>query len=258
MGKYLIAGNWKMNKSVPETELLCNEILKLIPIATHTDVVLCPLFTSLSTAASILSKVIQLGAQNLYPEKSGAFTGEISPEMISTTGATHVILGHSERRAIFQESNQFINAKIIAALGHGLISIVCVGETEGERENNTTNNVISTQVKEGLRDISNPNIILAYEPVWAIGTGKTATPQMAQEVHALIRKLLVEKFGPEGKTIKILYGSSMKPENASELLKYNDIDGGLIGIVELTMAIQRVFDSPRDQVMFDVSHQCYP
>lgn len=221
-----------MNKSVTETDLLCNEILKSMPTVIHTEVVICPPFTSLGTAASILAKKtekIHLGAQNLYPQDSGAFTGEISPSMIHDIGASHVILGHSERRELFNESNQFINAKIVAALNHGLIPIICIGETEKEREKNETIELVSSQVKECLQGIENPQVVLAYEPVWAIGTGKTATPKMAQEVHGLIRKLLIEKFGDNGRTIKILYGGSMKPENAKELLLEDDINGGLIG-----------------------------
>ncbi|MDR2735682.1 MAG: triose-phosphate isomerase [Puniceicoccales bacterium] len=229
MGKYIIAGNWKMNKSKAESESLCNSISKSIPDLANTEVIVCPPFTSLDIAASILQKKIHLGAQNLYPQPSGAFTGEISPSMIYDMGARYVILGHSERRAIFNESNQFINAKIIAALEHNLTPIICVGETEKERETNITTEIISSQIEEGLQGIHDPNIILAYEPVWAIGTGKTATPKIAQEVHSLIRKLLIEKFGPSGKIIKILYGGSMKPENARDLLLEDDIDGGLIG-----------------------------
>jgi triosephosphate isomerase len=229
MKNYLIVGNWKMNNSMADTKLLCDEILKLMPNVINTDVVICPPFTSLAVAASILSKKIGLGAQNLYPQNSGAFTGEIAPSMIRDIGASYVILGHSERRSLFNESNQFINAKAVAALAQDLIPIICVGETEKERENNETIDVISSQLKECLQGIDNHNIVIAYEPIWAIGTGKTATPKIAQEIHSLLRKLLVEKFGDNGRMIRILYGGSMKPENAKELLLQDDIDGGLIG-----------------------------
>ena len=176
---------------------------------------------------------IKLGAQNLHPEKSGAYTGEISAEMLRTLYATHVILGHSERRSLFGEDDAFINRKVNAALAASLKPILCVGELLSEREAGTTNAVVKRQVELGLAGVpagKAEQVIIAYEPVWAIGTGKTATPAMAQEVHAFIRSLLVSQFGAEtAGRVRILYGGSMKPDNADALLAEHDIDGGLIG-----------------------------
>jgi triosephosphate isomerase len=231
--KILIAGNWKMNKTSAEAKTLCAEIVAGCGKETKVDVAVCPPFTALESAASALkgSNVI-LGAQNVYVKADGAYTGEISTGMLVEVGCKAVILGHSERRQYFKETDEFINEKSLVALKAGLMPIICVGETLAEREAGKMLEVVTRQTVGALKGMSEADaakIVIAYEPVWAIGTGKTATPAMAQEVHAAIRKLLVEQFGKAGNGVRILYGGSMKPENASELLDQQDIDGGLIG-----------------------------
>ena len=232
--KYLIAGNWKMNKNATEGTELAEDIVSELGTETSVSVVLCPPFTTLESVGRALGDSnIQLGGQNMNPEQSGAFTGEVSAEMLRSLFATHVILGHSERRALFHEDDTFINRKVHSALDSNLRPILCVGESLEEREADQTISVVNRQVREGLKGVGKAqaeNIIIAYEPVWAIGTGKTATPEMAQEVHAAIRKILIDLFGAEkADRIRILYGGSMKPDNAPELLAQKDIDGGLIG-----------------------------
>jgi triosephosphate isomerase (TIM) len=234
MRKYLIAGNWKMNKNATESVALVDELLKTVANETAVSVVVCPPFTSLdSVSKAVAGTTLRVGAQNMYHEASGAFTGEISPEMLRHLRVDWVILGHSERRAIFGESDALINRKVKAALANSLKPILCVGETIEEREAGKTLKVVETQLTEGLKDIDEAKaeeVVIAYEPVWAIGTGRTATPEMAQEVHAYIRKLLNALFGEvKGEKIRILYGGSMKPDNADQLLSQKDIDGGLIG-----------------------------
>ncbi|MDP0501429.1 MAG: triose-phosphate isomerase [Verrucomicrobiota bacterium JB022] len=234
MRKYLIAGNWKMNKTASEAEDLVKEIHLAVGQQTEVGVCICPPFTSLETAARLLEgSNIQLGAQNMYPKAEGAYTGEVSPVMLRSLFCNFVILGHSERREYFGETDAFINEKVIAAFESSLKPILCVGETLAEREAEKTLEVVRTQLEGGLKGVSNEqaeNLVVAYEPVWAIGTGKTATPEMAQEVHAAIRSWLGERFGETvGNKIRILYGGSMKPGNAPELLAQPDIDGGLIG-----------------------------
>lgn len=234
MRKYFIAGNWKMNKTSSEATKLAKEVVDIIGKVNNVDIAICPTFTSLDAVEKVIkSSNIKLGAQNMYFESSGAFTGEISAEMLTDLGCSYVILGHSERREYFKESDEFINKKVKKSLASNLKPILCVGETLAEREAGKTIDVVSTQTKGGLEGISSEDaskVVIAYEPVWAIGTGKTATPQMAQEVHAEIRKILSSLFGVEkAESMQILYGGSMKPENADELLKEKDIDGGLIG-----------------------------
>ncbi len=232
--RYLIAGNWKMNKNAAEGVDLTKAIVEELGNETSVSVLVCPPFTGIESVAKTVSEsTVQVGAQNMNPETSGAFTGEVSAEMLRSLFVTHVILGHSERRALFAEDDAFVNKKVLAALESSLKPILCVGETLEEREADRTLAIIEAQVREGLKGVSNDhaeNVIIAYEPVWAIGTGKTATPEMAQEVHAAIRKILVDLFGQEkADRIRILYGGSMKPANAPELLAQSDIDGGLIG-----------------------------
>jgi len=232
--KYLIAGNWKMNKTAAEGVDLIREISAGVGQKMEVGVVVCPPFTALESAAKVVeNSSIQLGAQNMHPKGEGAYTGEISPIMLRSLFCTYVILGHSERREYFAETDAFINEKVLAALDSNLKPILCVGETLEQRESGDTMNVIRTQLEGGLAGVDNEaaeSVVIAYEPVWAIGTGKTATPEMAQEVHSAIRVYLAERFnaGVAGK-IRILYGGSMKPNNASELLDQADIDGGLIG-----------------------------
>jgi len=232
--KYLIAGNWKMNTTASETDDLISEINSLVGQQTQVQVCICPPFTSLQKGSSLVEQTeVLLGAQNMSAEPSGAFTGEISAEMLRDLYVNFVILGHSERRQYFGETNKSINLKVLAAVQNNLKPIYCIGETLEERESGKTLEVVKTQVKEGLANFplsEVDNLVLAYEPVWAIGTGKTATDEMAQEVHAYVRGLLVDLFGDAaGSGVRILYGGSMKPENASGLLSQPDVDGGLIG-----------------------------
>jgi len=231
----LIAGNWKMFKTLHETEELINGIKAQLPsLPPNVQAAVCPPYTSLMLAKQLLAGLpIKLGAQNMYAEDEGAFTGEISPKMLLAIGCDYVILGHSERRQFFGEKDEAINKKSKKALSSGLIPIVCVGETLQEREGGITEQVVTRQVRgcfEGFSTEMMTKTVIAYEPVWAIGTGKTATPQQAQEVHAIIRKLLAAMFSPEvANSIVIQYGGSVKPENAKELLSQVDIDGALVG-----------------------------
>jgi triosephosphate isomerase (TIM) len=232
--KKLIAGNWKMNKTSAEAAELAREIVVAVAQRPDVDVVVCPPFTALESVARVVEgSAVKLGAQNMHHEANGAFTGEISAPMLRAFFATHVILGHSERRTLFGETDWFINKKVLTALKNQLRPILCVGETLAEREAGSTLKVVQTQLEACLEGVGKElatNVIIAYEPVWAIGTGKNATANQAQEVHAFIRGLLTKIFGaqPAGR-IRILYGGSMKPANAPELLAQNDIDGGLIG-----------------------------
>ena len=232
--KYLIAGNWKMNTTASESEDLIAEINSLVGQQTQVQVCICPPFTSLQKSSGLVEQTeVLLGAQNMSAEPSGAFTGEISAEMLRDLYVNFVILGHSERRQYFGETNESINLKVLAAVQNNLKPIYCIGETLEERESDKTLEVVKTQVQDGLANFplsEVENLVLAYEPVWAIGTGKTATDEMAQEVHAYVRGLLVDLFGDAaGSSVRILYGGSMKPENASGLLSQPDVDGGLIG-----------------------------
>ncbi len=232
--KYFIAGNWKMNKTAAEAVALIEGIKAGAGSQTKVDVAVCPTFTALDAASKALAgSTICLGAQNMYTKANGAYTGEIAADMLKEFNCAYVILGHSERREYFKECNCFINEKVKAVLSNGMKPILCVGEKLEEREAGKTIEVVSEQTIKGLAEISKEdakNVVIAYEPVWAIGTGKTATPEMAQEVHAEIRKILTDLFGADvAEEMQILYGGSMKPENAPELLAQKDIDGGLIG-----------------------------
>jgi triosephosphate isomerase len=232
--KKVIAGNWKMNKTATEAVSLSKDIIEEVGRETSVDIVLCPPFTALSAVAHVLEgQAVKLGAQNMHPEKNGAYTGEVSAEMLRTLYVTHVILGHSERRTYFAETDAFINKKVLTALANELKPILCVGETLAEREAGSTLAVVQRHVEGGLAGVKPEQItsvIIAYEPVWAIGTGKVATTEQAQEVHAYIRDLLTKLYGATlAQKVRILYGGSMKPANAPELLAQKDIDGGLIG-----------------------------
>ena len=234
MRKTIIAGNWKMNKNHKEAVELARDIVDSVADVTDIDVVLCPPFTSLSAVHDVISDTpVSLGAQNMYWEKEGAFTGEISANMLLTLGCKYVILGHSERRLYFHETDDIVARKVRSAIKSGLTPIVCVGETRNEREEGITERIVEAQVREAFDGLSAEEFggtVIAYEPVWAIGTGLTATADQAQQVHAFIRKLLRDMFGDDvaGRT-RIQYGGSMKPSNAHELLNETDIDGGLIG-----------------------------
>ena len=232
--KYFRAGNWKMNKPAAEATALIEAINEKAGSQTKVDVAVCPPFTALDAASKALAgSTVKLGAQNMYFEKSGAYTGEIAADMLKEFGCTYVILGHSERREYFKECNCLINKKVKAVLSNGMNPILCVGEKLEEREAGKTLDIVSEQTVKGLEGLTAAEaekVVIAYEPVWAIGTGKTATPAMAQEVHAAIRKILADTFGAEvAEKMQILYGGSMKPENADALLAEKDIDGGLIG-----------------------------
>ena len=232
--KKFIAGNWKMNKTPADAEALVGEIIIEIGRQTEVDVLVCPPFTALeSVGRKLEGSNIKIGAQNMHFETNGAFTGEVSAPMLRDLFVTHVILGHSERRALFGENDGFINQKVLTAIKNQLRPILCVGETLAEREAGDTLKVVQAQLEAGLEGVGKehaPSVIIAYEPVWAIGTGKVATSDQAQEVHAYIRRLLTKLFGETiAQKVRILYGGSMKPSNAPELLAQKDIDGGLIG-----------------------------
>lgn len=233
MREVIIAGNWKLNGTIEETKTLLNELLKGDSKNDKATVLVCPPFTSIYFASKVLSgSHIKVGAQDMSAHEKGAYTGEVSANMLLTAGATHVILGHSERRQFHGETDHQVNKKARLALAKGLIPIICVGEMAEERESGKTEEVVGGQIEGCLSEFSADMIsrsVVAYEPVWAIGTGKTATPEMAQEVHKFIREkiALIEKTAAE--SIPILYGGSMKPGNAAGLLEQTDIDGGLIG-----------------------------
>jgi triosephosphate isomerase len=223
-----------MNTVVEDAKALVQDLKTRVRNVTNVEIVVCPPFISLTTVAEVIKgSNIGLGAQNLYWEKSGAFTAEISAPMLKSTGCTSVIIGHSERRTYFHETDETVNKKIFAALAEGLNPIVCVGETLEEREKGETFDVVKRQITGGLADLSPEQMktaVIAYEPVWAIGTGKTATPEQAQEVHAFIRKLLGEMFGETiAEETRIQYGGSVKSGNITILMSQADIDGALVG-----------------------------
>ena len=227
----LIAGNWKMHKTLPEARALVTGIKAGIAALDGVEVLICPPFQHLfPMAKAVADSKIKLGAQNAHEEPQGAFTGEVSVPMIAETGATCVIIGHSERRHVFGEPGDRLARKVRAVVSGGLTAIYCVGETLDEREAGRTAEVIERQMTEVI-DAGLPaeRLVIAYEPVWAIGTGKTASPEQAQEVHAQIRASLTGSHGPLAQTIRILYGGSVKPGNAAELLSQPDIDGALVG-----------------------------
>jgi len=232
--KPLIAGNWKMFKTGPEAETTAKRLAELVGNNTTVDIMIAPPFTALAQVARVVqSSPVALGAQNLYWETEGPFTGEISADMLKTAGCTYAIIGHSERRQYFGESDEGVNRKAQAALKIGLKPVVCIGETESEREAEKTFSVLDKQVRLGLEGLSlrDPgDLIIAYEPVWAIGTGKTATKDQAQAVHAFIREQLNQILGETiASKIRILYGGSVKPDNIAELMAMPDIDGALVG-----------------------------
>jgi triosephosphate isomerase len=235
MRPYLIAGNWKMYKDLVESiELIDGLKSRLARVNPNVTVAVCPPFTSLPVASNLLKGTsLALGAQNMSEHDDGAFTGEVSWKMLRSVGCEYVILGHSERRQYFHETNDLVNRKAKKALANGLKPIICVGESLDERERNITDQVISTQIKgvlEGISSADMEKVTIAYEPVWAIGTGKNATPLQAQEVHQLIRKLISQRYNWSlAEKVIIQYGGSVKPENAENLLAQTDIDGALVG-----------------------------
>ena len=233
--KPIIGANWKMFRGTPaEAESMLDKLIPLIKKVDAVDTVICAPFTALASIVKILKKTnIKVGAQNMYFEEKGAFTGEISPIFLKEIGCEYVILGHSERRNIFKESDELVNKKLKKALALGLKPIVAIGEHLAEREAGKTKDIILNQMNESFKDLTKDDMVktvIAYEPIWAIGTGKTATPEQAEEIHAYIRELLTEKYGKEtAEAVRIQYGGSIKPDNAEDLFKQANIDGGLVG-----------------------------
>lgn len=235
MRKNIVAGNWKMNTTVPEGVALAKEVYEALKATkANCDVIICTPFTHLCPMAAVIDQnVLGLGAENCADHKSGAYTGEVSAPMVASTGAKYVILGHSERRQYYGETAETLREKVALALENGLTPIFCIGEVLEQRDNGTYNEVVAKQVEEGLFNLSAEDfgkVILAYEPVWAIGTGKTATADQAEDMHAHIRATVAAKYGKEvAENTSILYGGSCKPSNAAELFAKPDVDGGLIG-----------------------------
>ena len=234
MRKKIVAGNWKMNLTLQEGVALAREIVALNQTAPACEVVICTPFIHLATIAGVVEGTnVKLGAENCADKESGAYTGEVSAAMVKSTGAQYVILGHSERRAYYGETEATLRAKVDLALANGLDIIFCIGEVLGEREAGKQELVVAEQLEGSLYHLTAEqlaHVVLAYEPVWAIGTGKTATKEQAQEMHAFIRKTIAEKFGATAaEELTILYGGSCKPSNAAELFAQPDVDGGLIG-----------------------------
>jgi triosephosphate isomerase (TIM) len=232
--KKVIAANWKMYKTPAQAQEFVTAFLPLVANHDRDEIVLCPSYTSLSVViAAVTGSNTAVGAQNMYFVDEGAFTGEISPLMLKAINATHVILGHSERRQYFGESDEIVNKKLLSAVKNELKPIVCIGEMLAERESGKTEEVLLRQVRkafEGVTAAQCEGIVIAYEPVWAIGTGKTATPEMAAEAHAIVRKEIATVLGqPAADAMRILYGGSVKPENASALMNEPGIDGALVG-----------------------------
>jgi triosephosphate isomerase len=232
--KPLIAGNWKMNKTGVQAVEAASELKRLVEGKEDVEIMIAPTYTCLyQVSQSLKGSSISLGAQDLYWEKNGAFTGEISSEMLVDAGCSHVIIGHSERRQYFNETDETVNRKIKAALDAGLKPVFCIGETEKEREAEETFSVLDKQIRDGLKSFVSDDladIVIAYEPVWAIGTGKTATKEQAQEAHRFVRSLIEKLFGkPLAENLRILYGGSVKPENVRSIMEMPDVDGALVG-----------------------------
>lgn len=229
MRKPLIAANWKMNKTLGETEDFIHSFLPIVKEVTDLDILIAPPFTSLNTASRLLETTnIKLAGQNIFYEERGAFTGEISADMLLSAGCSAVIIGHSERRQYFSETDEIVNKKIKTARKKGLEVILCIGESLKEREENKTFDVLNRQLSGSLKDLPLDGLTIAYEPIWAIGTGKTATPQQANEVHTYIRAWL-KKCGEAADRVRILYGGSVTPENIKSLMAEPAVDGALVG-----------------------------
>lgn len=234
MRRPLIVGNWKMYKTPAEAAAFVTQLREVTAAVQDVEIVVAPSFPALLPVRDLLAgSAIGLAAQNMHWEPEGAFTGEVAPPMLTDAGCRYVILGHSERRQYFGEDDAFVNRKVRAALEHGLIPIVCVGESLAEREAGLTEKVVTSQVEQclaGLAGNAVANLVIAYEPVWAIGTGRTASPADAQEVNARIRELVRDLFGADAADrVRILYGGSVKPDNTRELMSRPDIDGALVG-----------------------------
>jgi triosephosphate isomerase len=234
MRKLLIAANWKMYKTPAEAQAFLHTFLPLVKGHNHGEIVICPPSVDLATVLhSVKGSDVQVGAQNMHFAEEGAFTGEISATMLVALGVSHVILGHSERRQYFAETDETVNKKLMAALKHRLVPIVCVGEQEEQRENGMTEEVLCRQITRALHQIDPAKLgpmVIAYEPIWAIGTGKTATPAIAAEAHLIVRTEVARLVGrPVADALRILYGGSVKPENCNALMTQPEIDGALVG-----------------------------
>jgi triosephosphate isomerase (TIM) len=235
-----IAGNWKMHKTIAEAEQFISALLPQVSSADGVDVAICPPFLALQAMVdSARGSRVQVFAQTMHEAESGAFTGEVSAPMLSEVDVHGVVLGHSERRQYFAETDRALQQKVPAAMAAGLVPILCVGETEEERERGDTERKLRHQVQEGLEKVpveDLPSVIVAYEPIWAIGTGLTATPEQAQEAIAFVRALVEDRDKAAGQAVRILYGGSLKPDNAPELLALPDVDGALVGGASLDPA----------------------
>jgi len=234
MRRPFIAGNWKLNQTIAESRELAGQLVANLSEIVDRDIVIAPVFTSLSTVAEVIkNSPVQLAAQNCYPQTNGAFTGEVSPLLLQDAGCNYVILGHSERRQLMGETDNFVNQKLFKVLEADLKPILCIGETLQEREAGQMLDVLSRQIKGGLSNLTPEQmtgIVIAYEPIWAIGTGKTATDDQAQEAHSFIRELIQELFNQKvAAATRILYGGSVKPNNVDGLMAQKDIDGALVG-----------------------------
>jgi triosephosphate isomerase (TIM) len=234
MRQKIVAGNWKMNKNAEQTEDLINELIQKLPSDTDAKVIIAPTFVNLASAVDHTEFTsIEVAAQNMHQAEGGAFTGEISADMLKNIGINTVILGHSERRAYFNETDTLLANKVDTALKHDMKVIFCFGEELKDRTTNSHFNIVELQLRDGLFHLPESawaNIILAYEPVWAIGTGETASPEQAQEMHEFIRQTVLKQYGSNvAENVSILYGGSVKPENAKEIFSQPDVDGGLIG-----------------------------
>jgi len=237
--KALIAGNWKMYKTCAEAVEAAKALVDQVQPMDDREMMIAPTYTALAQVSEVLTgSPVALGAQNLFWENEGAYTGEISAPMLISAGCTQVIIGHSERRRYFGETDDTVNRKIEAAIHHNLIPVFCIGESEQERDLNQTFSVLDKQVTKGLNGFSSKDLgklVIAYEPVWAIGTGKTATKEQAQEAHQFIRSLIDKAFGNEfAQSVRILYGGSVKPDNIDDLMAMPDVDGALVGGASLT------------------------
>jgi triosephosphate isomerase len=234
MRQNIVAGNWKMNKNAEQTEDLLNALIDKLPTDKAVEIIVAPTFINLASAVEHLQFTnIGVAAQNMHQGENGAFTGEISADMLKSIGVNTVILGHSERRSIFHETDAIIAAKVDKALQHQMRVIFCFGEELKDRQNNQHFNIVENQLRDGLFHLDKTaweSLVLAYEPVWAIGTGETASPEQAQEMHAFIREIVRKTYGSDiAEDISILYGGSVKPDNAKEIFSKPDVDGGLIG-----------------------------
>ncbi len=230
MRRPFLAANWKMNKTISETIGFLNDFIPSVKGVADADIVIAPPFTSLFSAAGIVKgSNVKLSAQDVFHEEKGAFTGEVSPSMLLDCGCLYVIVGHSERRQFFNETDATVNKKIKISKKSGLGIIFCIGESLEQREAGKTNDVLNKEIENGLKDIEADNIVVAYEPIWAIGTGKTATPEQAQDTHVYIREKLGVLYGNKSSEMRIIYGGSVTPENIATLMACKDVDGALVG-----------------------------